>query len=275
MRIRLQHRTAYIYDDPAGAVIQVFRRTPRNYDGQHVRHWRVDIDQDVQMQTIEDAFGNIVNSLSFTRPLDDLSITVQGEVETREIHGVVRGAIERFPAGLYLRETHLTQPDGALRKFARDSAGAGEPLERLHKLLAALHTDMECDPKAPELPATKALAAERGTANDMAQVFITAARSLDIPARFIAGYLLHGEANKYSASVHAWAEAFVPSIGWIGFDPVEGISPSESHVRVSMALDHLGAAPLRGTAQGHLEERLEVTVLAEHADHTGFRQQQQ
>jgi transglutaminase-like putative cysteine protease len=236
MRIRLQHRTAYIYEDPAGAVIQVFRRTPRNYDGQHVRHWRIDLDHDVQMQTTEDAFGNVVNSLSFTRPLDDFSITVQGEVETREIHGVVRGAIERFPAGLYLRETHLTQPDSAIRKFARDSAGTGEQLAQLHNLLAAVHTDMECDPKAAELPATKCLAAQRGTANDMAQVFITAARSLDIPARFVAGYLLRGEDSKYGASVHAWAEAFVPSIGWIGFDPVEGGSPSESHVRVSMAL---------------------------------------
>jgi len=277
MRIRLLHRTSYIYDTPAGAVIQVLRRTPRNTESQHVRHWRLDLDHDVQMLTSEDAFGNIVHSLSYTRPLDDLSITVQGEVETREAHGVVRGTMERFPAGLYLRETPLIQSDAILRKFAHDKAGKGQPLDKLHKLLDTLHEEMEVDSKLSDvgLPAAKAFAAGRGMPKDIAHVFIAAAHSLDIPARFVSGYFLTGQAEgAWRVAAHTWAEGYAPEIGWIGFDPTQGASPSEAHIRVSMGLDYLSAAPLRGTAQGDAEERLDVTVLADHADHPGYQQQQ-
>ncbi len=275
MRIRIQHRTVTIFEEPVGALIQVLRRTPRNYDGQHVRHWRIDLDQDVQMIPAEDAFGNAVHNLSYTRPLDDLGMTIQGEVETREFHGVVRGGHERFPVGLYLRETPLTQTDSTIRKFA-EGLGGKDTLETLHKLMAALHDAMEVEPKAVNLPAPTILAAARGASSDVAHVFIAVARGLGIPARFIAGYALLGpEQQSWRLTTRCWAEAFVESIGWIGFDPVEGISPSEAHIRVSMALDHLGAAPLRTTAHGTVEERLDVTVLADHADHAGFRQQQQ
>lgn len=227
------------------------------------------------MLPAEDAFGNIVHNLSYTRPLDDLSMTIQGEVETRELHGVVRGGLERFPAGLYLRETPLTQSDSALRNFAEGLGGAGV-LGRLHKLMAALHADMEVEPKPVNLPAPTIFAAKRGASADVAHVFIAAARSLGIPARFIAGYaLVAPEHGVWRATQRCWAEACVDGTGWIGFDPVEGISPSEAHIRVNMALDHLGAAPLRTTVQGSVEERLDVTVLADHADHAGFRQQQQ
>ena len=277
MRIRLLHRTSYIYDEPTGAVIQVLRRTPRNTESQHVRHWRLDFDHDVQVLATEDAFGNTVHSLSYTRPLDDLSVTVQGEIETRESHGVVRGALERFPPGLYLRETPLTQSDAALRKFARDKAGKGKSLKKLHQILVALQEEFEVDPKLTDiaLPGAKAFAAGRGMPKDLAHVFIAAAHSLEIPARFIAGYFLTGQdEGAWRAAAHAWAEGYVPDVGWIGFDPTQGASPSQSHIRVSMALDCLGAAPLRGTAQGDVEERLEVTVLADHADHPGHQHQQ-
>jgi transglutaminase-like putative cysteine protease len=276
MRIRLQHRTAYIYDRPAASIIQVLRLTPRNTEGQHVRHWRIDLDQDVQMLQNEDAFGNVVNTLSFSRPLDDLCVAVKGEIETRDTHGVVRGAIERFQPGVFLRETPQTQPVTAIRKFARDTGGTGDTLDKLHKILDTLHAEMEWDPQDTDIALTAgaAFAAGRGTPKDIAHVFIAAARSLDVPARYAAGYLLNGHAEGgWRGSVHAWAEAYVEDIGWIGFDPAVGMSPAESHIRVSMALDCLGAAPVRSTYQGSAEERLEVTVLADHADHPGYQHQ--
>ncbi len=282
MRIRLQHRTAYIFDHPAISIIQVLRLTPRNSQGQHVRNWRVDLDQDVQMLSNEDAFGNIVHNLSFSRPLDDLAVTVQGEIETHNTHGIVRGSNERFPAGLFLRETSLTQPVPAIRKFAYDKGGKGEVLDKLHGLLDALHEEMELDPKptGAVLTAGMAFSGGRGTPKDFAHIFITGARSLDIPARYVAGYLLTGgqgdgdQSGGWRAASHAWAEAYVDNLGWIGFDPAIGASPEECHVRVSMALDYLGAAPLRGTYHGTSEERLDVAVLADHADHPAFQHQQ-
>ena len=261
MRIRIQHRLSYIYENPAGSVIQVLRLTPRNHEGQRVLNWRIDLDQDVQLQGSEDAFGNILHTLSFVRPLDDLSITVTGEVDTHETHGVVKGTLERFPTGLYLRETPQTQLDATVRMFARGHAGEGEPLDKLHKLMAAVNARVECDNAAEPLPAMKALAAKRGTKEDVTHVFVAAARSLGIPARFVAGYLVGADGDEASGAAHVWAEAFVSDLGWIGFDPVGSVSPSEAYIRVSVGLDSLGAAPVRGSHHSAPHARLEVQVF--------------
>jgi transglutaminase-like putative cysteine protease len=271
MRIRIQHRLSYIYENPASAVIQVLRLTPRSTEGQRVRNWRIDLDHDVQLQNAEDAFGNIVHTLSFVRALDDLSITVTGEVETHETHGVVKGTLERFPVGLYLRETPATQSDAPLRMFARGHAGEGETLDRLHKLMAAVNERMKCDPAAEASPAAKALAAKSGNREDLAHVFIACARSLEIPARFVTGYLVGADGDAAGGSSHVWAEAFVPDLGWIGFDPETGISPSDAYIRVAVALDSLGAAPVRGSHPGTPHERLDVQVGSD----LGLRTQQQ
>ena len=263
MRIRIQHRLSYIYENPAGSVIQVLRLTPRNHEGQRVLNWRIDLDQDVQLQSSEDAFGNILHTLSFVRPLDDLSITVTGEVDTHETHGVVKGTLERFPTGLYLRETPQTQLDATVRMFARGHAGEGEPLDKLHKLMAAVNARVECDNAAEPLPAMKALAAKRGTKEDVTHVFIASARSLGIPARFAAGYLVGTDGDEASGAVHVWAEAFVSDLGWIGFDPVGSVSPSEAYIRVSVGLDSLGAAPVRGSHRSTPHTRLEVQVFGD------------
>lgn len=272
MRIRIQHRTSYIYDQPASFIIQVLRLTPRNHEGQRVRNWRIDVDQDVRLQKGEDAFGNIVHNLSLVRPLRDLTVSVEGHVETHETHGVVQGTVERFPPGLYLRETQLTQPDKDIRAFARDSAGHGDTLTRLHNLLAAIHRTMAFDTARTDAttPAAAAFALKKGVCQDLSHVFIAAARCLEIPARYIGGYMLRIDGEIHQGAGHAWAEAFVPDVGWIGFDPANGISPSEAHVRVSMGLDYLGAAPVRGARLGGAEERMEVRVTV---DHAGSQQQ--
>lgn len=265
MRIRIQHRTSYIYDEPATSIIQVLRLTPRNHEGQRVRHWRIDLDQDVQMLSGEDAFGNLTHSMSFSRRLDDLSVMVRGEVETHDTNGIVRGTLERFPPGLYLRETFLTQADTALRKFAHDRAGADGVLGQLHKLMAAIHSEMEFNtaPTDANTSAAKAFALKTGVCQDFSHVFIAAARSLDIPARYIGGYMLRNDGEIHQGAGHAWAEAYVPDIGWIAFDAANDLCPSETHVRVSMGLDYLGAAPVRGSHRGGSEERLEVSVTVD------------
>ena len=112
MRIRISHATSYHYETPPKSVTQVLRLTPRNDDGQFVVNWRIDVSQDCQLHQHEDAFGNVSHVFSAEGPFDELSVTVAGEVDTHDTHGIVNGAIERFPPGLYLRETALTTPDG-------------------------------------------------------------------------------------------------------------------------------------------------------------------
>ncbi len=64
---------------------------------------------------------------------------------------------------------------------------------------------------------------------------------------------------------HAWAEAYVENLGWVGFDPTNGISTTDAHVRVAVGLDYLGAAPVRGTRYGGSGETLKVAVHVDQA----------
>ena len=97
MRIRISHATTYRYDTPPTSVTQLLRLTPRNHDGQYVVDWRVDLSDDCQLHQHEDAFGNITHSFTAEGPFNELSVAVEGEVDTQDTHGVVRGTVERFP----------------------------------------------------------------------------------------------------------------------------------------------------------------------------------
>jgi transglutaminase-like putative cysteine protease len=271
MRLRVAHKSVYRYDPPASGVIQVLRLTPRNHEGQYVVDWRIDVTPDVRLTANEDAFGNISHVFSADGPLDELHVDVDGQVETQSNNGVVRNTVERFPPSLYLRDTPLTQADDSIRDFAADIlvSSNGNTLDKLHNLLDRLYEDMGHDETAsgeeagqptPVIIAAKAFALKRGTARDLTHIFIGAAHTLGIPARFVGGYFRKPETKLAQDSGHAWAEAYVPDFGWIAFDPANGFCPTDAHVRVAVGLDYLGAAPMRGTRLGVGAEKLEVAI---------------
>src|SRR5262249_56367111 len=114
MRTRVPPLTTYRSGSPAGSVIKMLRPPPRNHAGQFVTNGRIDVSRDCRLDQHEDAFGNISHAFTADGPLDELRVLVEGEVETRDTQGVVRGAVERFPPSLYLRETALTWPDESI-----------------------------------------------------------------------------------------------------------------------------------------------------------------
>ena len=264
MRLRIAHTTIYHYDPPAFGAIQLLRLTPRNHDGQYVVRWRIDVSPDARLSVREDAFGNTTHAFSAAGPLRQLSVAIDGEVETHGTHGVVRGTVERFPPSLFLRETTLTQPDATIGEFAEDviAAGGGETLPSLHLLLHRLHAEMTYDLALTNTPmnAAQAFGIKRGVCRDLTHIFIAAARSFAVPARYVAGYMQLADGTVAQEAGHAWAEAFVPDLGWVGFDPANGICPTEAYVRVAIGLDALGAAPVRGTRYGTGAESLEVAI---------------
>jgi len=176
---------------------------------------------------------------------------------------VVRGTVERFPPSLFLRDTALTQSDAAICEFAQTirASEKGQVLAELHVLLDRLHGELAHDSEPARAPtnAREAFARKGGTAADLTHIFIGAAHSLGIPARFVAGYFHQAEAD-VEQSGHAWAEAYVEGLGWVGFDPANGFCPMDAHVRVAVGLDALGAAPLRGTRYGVGSETLEIAI---------------
>ena len=272
MRLSISHKTTYLYTPPATRVIQVLRLTPRNHDGQYVAGWRIDVSADCRLDQHEDAFGNITHAFAAEGPLPELSLAVEGEVETRDAQGVVRDAVERFPPSLFLRETTLTTCNSDIAAFAAATrpGGRDDPLSLLHRLLERVCSAMEydSDPAYEGTTAAEAFARKRGRRHDLAHVFITAARSLGIPARYVGGYLCHQDGA--GGAGHTWAEAFVSDLGWIAFDPAHCICATDAYARVAVGLDHLGAAPVRGMRYGGGSETLAVSIRVDQA----FRQSQ-
>jgi transglutaminase-like putative cysteine protease len=214
--------------------------------------------------------ANITHVFTADGPLTELAVAVEGEIETRDTQGIMRGVVERFPPSLYLRETPLTATDANIAAFAaaaRDTAGS-TALDVMHVILARLHKDMSHDTAGrTTVTAAEAFARRGGGAEDLAHIFIAAARSLAIPARYVAGYVGGDRGASKQNSGHAWAEAFVPELGWIAFDAANGVCATDAHVRVAVGLDSLGAAPLRGTRYGGAGEEVSAKVRVDQAAH--------
>ena len=264
MRLRIRHGTIYHYSAPAKGVIQTLRLTPRSHAGQYVSRWRIEVSQDCKLDAHEDAFGNLTHTFTAEGAFTELGIQVDGEVETQDTAGLVAGTIERFPPSLYLRETPLTRPDAAIAEFAQDvkSRSGEDVLKLLHALLGRLHGDITFDPDPTHTATTaaEAFALKRGVCQDLTHIFITAARCLGIPARYIGGYFHRVDGVVEQEAGHAWAEAYVPNLGWVAFDAANGICMTDAHVRVAVGLDYLGVTPIRGSRYGGGDESLAVRI---------------
>jgi len=267
MRIRITHETTYRYSEPVKSAIQLLRLTPRAYDGQTVLSWTIDTDSDARLIRREDWYGNIAHTFFAAGPVSEVTLRVAGEVETTDTGGVVRGGVERFPCLFYLRETPLTQGDPALRDFARAAAGGlANPLEQGHALMQAIHGRLRFDTDATHsgTRAAEAFGAGHGVCQDFTHIFLAAARSLGIPARYVSGYL-HRPEQAVQEAGHAWAEAHVEDLGWVSFDPANAVSTTEHYVRIAVGLDYLDAAPVRGSYYGISREALDVRLRIEGA----------
>lgn len=262
MRIHVLHATTYRYASPAKYVIQKLRLSPGSHESQHVKRWRIEVDHDCRLNERTDAFGNVVHTFTLMGAVQSLRIAVEGEVHTEDTSGVVRGAIERLPLELYLRETDLTRPDEAIDAYARKFAGARDRLSLLHDLLGDLHTRITFDSGRTDsgTSAVEAFRLGHGVCQDFSHMFIAAARSIGIPTRYVGGYFLHADDAATSEAGHAWVEAHVPDLGWVSFDPANGVCGNANYVRVAIGLDYLGAAPVRGSQAGGATEHLDVVV---------------
>ncbi len=277
MRIRVGYETDYTYERPVRAAVQLLRLEPRPHAGQRVSRWRVQVDAPGRLRKGEDAFGNVLHAFYLEGAVERLGVLVEGEVETCDTAGVLADAPERFAPEVFLRETPLTAHDAALSGLAASArAEAGEErLSQLHALTRLIHARMRFDVggTGPSTTAAEALAGGHGVCQDMAHVFIAAARRLGAPARYVSGHLVRTDTPLQEAG-HAWAEAHVEGLGWVGFDPANAISPTESYLRVAVGPDYLQAAPFRGSRTGGGAEHMRVRLTVEEVARPGQRRSQ-
>jgi len=268
MRLQVRHKTQYRYDGPVAYAIQTLRLSPRPHEGLRVLSWRVEADGRRDLPSYVDGFGNLVHCHSINRRHDSVTLSVEGEVETVDCAGILRGAEETLPPVFFLRETALTRADAAIAAMAESGARGRTALDALHGLMIAVHEQLAYRAGATDTgtPAAEALRQGAGVCADYAHVFIAGAKHLGIPARYVGGYLWTGVDGREHQASHAWAEAYVPDLGWVGFDATNRICPTDAYVRSAIGLDYRSAAPASGVRRGDAPEKLTVSVAVTSAN---------
>ena len=260
MLISIRHVTRYTYAQPVGYAIQSVRLTPASFTGQRVLDWKVIMPGFGPVLQFKDGFGNVVQVATTNVPHQEVVIEAGGTVDTADCSGVVAGLPNTSPCRVFLRETAHTKPDAAIRELAASASGT-DMLDKLHALAGIVRdrVDYEVGSTDAHTGAAEALADGRGVCQDHAHIFISAARTLDVPTRYVTGYLVLGEQSRSEAH-HALAEAWVEGLGWVAFDVANRICPTERYVRLAVGLDAGGAAPVVGSRRGGQHELLDVSV---------------
>lgn len=263
MLLSIKHVSEYRYDAPVIYGLQRLRKTPKSRAGQFVREWETTLEGAHKEASYTDHFGNVTDLVSIVEGSDRIVISASGTVETTVEDGIVGEHRGYVPLWLFLRPTVLTKPDDALNELAQ-STKADDELASLHTLMAAIaeRVTYTIGSTQATTSATEALAAGNGVCQDHAHIFCAAARVLGIPARYVSGFLKM-DGQDHQAASHAWAEAHVTGLGWVGFDVSNGISPDERYVCVATGLDYADAAPILGIRHGTANESLSVAVTVE------------
>lgn len=264
MRLTISHVTRYDYDAPVEYALQQVRLTPQPTPQQSIIRWELDVDGGQLETSYTNHYGAHVDLVSANRGATSISITARGEINTNDTAGVVGRCGGPAPIWVYQSQTEQTTPGPKIDALAEDLRKKSDRLTGLHALSASI---LDAAPYVigqtyAETSAEEALVGKSGVCQDHAQIFVSAARCAGIPARYVSGYLMMNDRVDQEAS-HAWSEAHVDGLGWVGFDVSNGISPDERYVKLAVGLDYKQAAPISGLRLGSAGESLIVSLQIE------------
>ena len=281
----ITHETVYRYQTPVETSSHTVRLQPVRDLTQDVLEYKLEISPPGQAYSYEDVFGNHVLSFQISQPYTELWVRAYSKVRTFhvETHSALRSTriplvwmpwqrqmMNPFLLPPELPETELRELSGFAMSFA--ARRSYDLLETLIDLNEALHPDFKYIPGATTLETSPfdVFQERRGVCQDFANLFICLSRLLGVPARYRVGYIHTGAAYHnqiQSEASHAWAEVYLPSVGWRGFDPTNGCLVDLDHIRVATGRNYRDATPTAGTlySGGH-GERLDVSVRVTRID---------
>lgn len=261
MLLNVEHITRYTYDPAPKSAALRLKLFPAISAGQQPLNWVVRVNGQSVAPLFTEAHGDPVALWHGYGEMSEIEISAGGAVRTADTAGVLRELPQGIPPGVFLRATPLTEADDAIRSLAVEIE-AGDRLTAMHGLSALIHKAVAYTKGETDAATTAAEATAKGggVCQDQAHVFISAARVMGVPARYVAGYVLDPEGGATHDETHAWAEAYVDGLGWTGFDITHQLCPTDAYVRLSCGLDAHDAAPVRGALAGVTEESLTTTV---------------
>lgn len=265
MRLSIRHTTRYVFSEPVVHALQRLRLTPKETQGQQIASWDMRYQNAKPELEYDDQHFNHVTLVAVEEGAREVVIECEGRVDTHDNAGVIGRHSGHLPLWSFLAQTPLTRPGPRTIDMMRDlHAQEGAKLDFLHALSERIRDRVTYTTgrTGVDTTAEEAVQLGHGVCQDHAQIFIGAARMHDIPARYVSGYLMMNDRIDQEAT-HAWAEAHVDGLGWVGFDISNGISPDPRYVRVATGRDYRDAAPITGITFGTNTQELHVDVAVE------------
>ncbi|OCC25001.1 transglutaminase [Croceicoccus estronivorus] len=265
MHLAIEHTTRYRFAEPVAYALQRLRLTPKETHGQRIAHWKVHYQGVAEELSYDDQNCNHVTLVSVEPGTTEVVITCEGIVHTEDHAGIIGRHAGHLPLWSFCSQTPYTRPGVKMRSLvATIRREESDILAQLHALSAGIleHVVYEAGHTGVDTTAEQALDAGKGVCQDHSHIFVGGARLLGIPARYVSGYLMMDDRVNQEAT-HAWAEAHVEGLGWVGFDVSNGISPDARYIRVATGRDYKEAAPITGISFGGVEEDLHVQLAVE------------
>jgi len=284
MRYTVYHLTHFRYDAPVSESVMEVRMQPRTESVQRCLRFELATTPRSRVFAYQDPEGNVVHHFdvparhreltvvaeSVVEFVSDIEIPITGEPSMwAELQAA--GTRERFFE--FLEPSHFARPTEALVAFGRDLQLSRDvdPLTLVRRLKHQVYEAFEYAPQSTSVdsPIDDALASRRGVCQDFAHVMIALVRGMGIPCRYVSGYLFHDQRSderSVDGASHAWVEAWLPTLGWVGLDPTNRTLAMDRHIRVAIGRDYYDVPPTRGAFKGNARSELGVAVRVQTTD---------
>lgn len=274
----ISHLTEYRYSDTVTASMMEVRLHPQVDQYQRVVEFDVRLSPKAKLITYQDYMHNFIHTFDIPKAHRKLAIKADSLLEVRPMPQVPAQLPEsawqaltntQFDRDCYdmLQHSRFTVPTDASRQFFAELGiqRQADPLSTLQSINRALYNAIDYVQNVTEVDShiDIAIANRKGVCQDYAHIMLAIVRDMGIPCRYVSGYLFHRlEDDDRSAqdASHAWVEAWLPELGWIGFDPTNNLICAERHIRVCIGRDYADAAPTKGVFTGDAETTLVVSV---------------
>ena len=277
----IRHLTRFRYSSPITESIMEARMHPRSDSSQHCLTFSLSVSPRCRVFTYRDHLGNNVHHFDIPGEHSQLVIVAESVVEQ---HGPVEvpqflspdawsALDELIGSGDYwemLLPSQFAVESPALLELARklDVVRRDDPLMLVRELNQRLFDYFDYAPRSTRVdsPIDDAITNCRGVCQDFAHTMIALLRHVRVPARYVSGYLYRGREDHDRSTpdaTHAWVEALLPHIGWVGFDPTNNLIAHQRHIRTAVGRDYADVPPTHGVFRGKTDSELYVAVQVE------------
>jgi transglutaminase-like putative cysteine protease len=282
MYYSIRHMTRFRYSAPISQSVMELRMEPRSEKGQRCLNFQLALNPHARVMNYRDYLGNIVHHFDIPGQHRQLVIVAESTIEMKDATQLPESlpadawdAIDHLTQGEYdmLLPSKFTEPTPLLEALATElnAVRRDDPMTLLRELNAAIYHTFDYEPQSTEVdsPIDDALQARQGVCQDFAHIMLALLRRLGIPCRYVSGYLFHyqDKADRSAQdATHAWIEALLPDLGWVGFDPTNNLLCGDRHIRVAIGRDYSDVPPTQGVFKGEAESELSVGVRVALAD---------